>query len=77
MATNNCAVLYGDATISGTFDKLEIVKGTLRFTGTVKVLEIRGNAVAYLSEDSDVGTLKLHEGGCYQHGDSDPITGWC
>ena len=75
--TNNMVILYGDATISGNFDKIEVVKGTLRFTGVVRILEIHERAAAFLSEDSDADTLKIHEGGFYQHGTSDSIVGWC
>ena len=75
--TNNVAVLYGDATLHGTFDKINVVKGTLRFSGTVKVLEVDPSGSVYVQEGSDVGQFKLHPGARYQYGDEDPITGWC
>jgi len=75
--TNNVAVLYGDATIHGTFDKINVAKGTLRFSGSVKFLEVDANASVYVAEGSDVGQFKLHPGARYQYADEDPITGWC
>ena len=75
--TNNIAVLYGDATLHGTFDKINVVKGTLRFSGTVKVIEIDPAGSAYIKEGSEVGLFHLHPGARYQYGDEEPITGWC
>ena len=74
---NNVAVLYGDATIHGTFDKINVAKGTLRFSGSVKFLEVDANASVYVADGSDVGQFKLHSGARYQYADTEPITGWC
>ena len=73
---NNVMVLHGDATVHGDFDKIEITKGILHFSGSVKILEIRQNASVFADDGSDIGSLKLHEGGAYTYGDCETITGW-
>lgn len=68
-------ILNGDAEIRGSFDLVEIHKGTVTIKGSVKLLKVSSLGFAKVEVGTYIEDFTLEPGAGYRYGDEPTITG--